>query len=128
MNIVENVMSSNIRKIQSAYLGKKTRFTASVQQYAMNAQYENTLTGYSPLLVCWSDVLVAKGQMDAWRYHRVHNIMAKGPTLYTRDCSCHESCCHYVNTNTFLGNCDGWMKTTDKRIGSCNLRHVLLWI
>ena len=61
-------------------------------------------------------------------FRNLYNIMAKGLALYTRDSSCHKSCCHHANTNAFLGSCDGWMKTTTKRqnVGSPNPRHTLV--
>ena len=68
-----------------------------------------------------NDVLDAKGQKDGWQQHRVpsimnvHSIIVKGPYLYVRDKSCYKRCCYDANTNTFLGKCDGWMKTTAKR-------------
>ena len=49
--------------------------------------------------------------------------LAKGPPHYTRDSFCYKSYCHEVNTNTFLGNDDEWVKTIAKR-QTC--RHALV--
>ena len=47
-----------------------TKTPLHVEHHTMNVQNENTLTAYwyliGILLVSWNDVLIAKGQMDAW--------------------------------------------------------------
>lgn len=78
-------------------------------------------TSIQYFLVKGSDVAAAQVTINSWvqvcvpNIMKVHSVRVCGPHIYSRDRACFYPCCYNVESNTFIGECPGWLKTSAQR-------------